>query len=69
VTSPKEATVADQDRKDQAQDAKLAAAAAPMPAPAASDGVELTDAELDKVAGGTGAHHEMSKSVVQNIRG
>jgi mersacidin/lichenicidin family type 2 lantibiotic len=44
------------------------AAPAPAPMPPASDGVELTDEELDKVAGGAGAHHEMSKNSIGNLR-
>jgi hypothetical protein len=62
--------VADQDRtrdRDAVEDAKPTAPAA-APTPAASDGVELTDEELDKVAGGAGAHHDMSKNSIGNLR-
>ena len=62
--------MADQDRtRDRAvvEDVKPTAPAA-APTPPASDGVELTDEELDKVAGGAGAHHEMSKNSIGNLR-
>jgi hypothetical protein len=32
------------------------------------DGVELTDEQLAKVAGGTGVRHETAKSIVSNVR-
>ena len=62
--------MADQDRtrdRDAVEDVKPLAPAA-APAPPASGGVELTDEELDKVAGGAGAHHEISKSAIGNLR-
>ena len=61
--------MADQDRtrdRDAVEDVKPTAPAA-APTPPAPGGVELTDEELDKVAGGA-AHHEMSKSVIGNLR-
>lgn len=57
-----------QDSKEQLPDAKPEAAGVP-PTPAEPQGVELTDDELDKVAGGAGMQHEISKSAIGNIRG
>lgn len=62
--------MADQHRTrdaDAVEDVKPAVPAAAS-TPTASDGVELTDEELDKVAGGAGAQHEISKSAIGNIR-
>ena len=56
-----------QDLKDRTRDAKPAAASVP-PAPVPG-GIELTDEELDKVAGGAGMQHEISKSSIGNLRG
>jgi hypothetical protein len=56
--------------QDANRDAPDAAPAPPAPvAPVAPGGVELTDDELDKVAGGAGMQHEISKSAIGNIRG
>ena len=68
--SQQEGVVAEQhqDPTERRQDAKTEAAGVP-PAPAEPQGIELTDDELDKVAGGAGMQHEISKSAIGNLRG
>ena len=56
-----------QDPKDRPADVKPDAPRVP-PVAAVPGGIELTDDELDKVAGGAGMHHEISKSSIGNVR-